>query len=76
VGSVSADGVANLAPFSYFGMMGHDPFTLAVTFCANNRKTPPDKDSLANLKATGDCTVQVCRAVLTHLKLRQERDGD
>ena len=63
VGSVSADGVANLAPFSHFGLMGHDPFTLAVTFCANSRKTPPEKDSLSNLKATGDCTVQVWLAV-------------
>eukprot|EP00040_Diaphanoeca_grandis_P027194 m.154182 g.154182 ORF g.154182 m.154182 type:complete len:301 (+) comp30875_c0_seq1:120-1022(+) len=58
VGTVSKDGVKNLSPFSYFGLMGHDPFTLAVTFCSN-RGPLPDKDSLTNLRETGECTVQI-----------------
>lgn len=48
VSSRSADGTANLAPFSYFAIVGHDPMALSVS--VTGRK--PDgslKDSACNL---------------------------
>jgi len=35
VSSISPDGAHNLAPFSYFSAVGHDPPTIAFSVCAN-----------------------------------------
>ena len=56
VSSLSADGVANLAPFSFFGLMCHDPPTLV--FCAVRRKSEP-KDTLANVLHSKECVVHI-----------------
>ncbi|KAF7881209.1 uncharacterized protein EAF02_007100 [Botrytis sinoallii] len=57
VSTRSADGKStNLAPFSYFNMINHDPplFTLGYTGGLDNAK-----DSLRNLKETGECTINI-----------------
>jgi flavin reductase (DIM6/NTAB) family NADH-FMN oxidoreductase RutF len=46
----------NLAPFSYFGLMCHDPPTLA--FCTTAR-AGRHKDTLANVLRTGECVVNM-----------------
>lgn len=45
------DGTVNLAPFSYFNTVGHDPPTLAVSICRNGDGTK--KDTLNNIEANG-----------------------
>lgn len=45
------DGTVNLAPFSYFNTMGHDPPTLAISICRNGNGSK--KDSLVNIEANG-----------------------
>ena len=52
VSTRSADGVANLAPFSYFQMVSQDPATLQVTFSGR-------KDSLVNIEQTREFVVNV-----------------
>jgi len=56
VSSVDAEGVANLAPFSYFMAITDDPPTIAFSCSprAGNRK-----DTLRNVEATGEFVVNV-----------------
>jgi flavin reductase (DIM6/NTAB) family NADH-FMN oxidoreductase RutF len=57
VGTRSADGVANLAPYSFFNVASSEPPT--VLFCPQMADGHDDKDSLANAEATGVFTVSV-----------------
>lgn len=50
-------GVGNLAPFSYFGAMSHDPPTLCVGIC--NKAEAEKKDTLRNIEATGEFVVNM-----------------
>ena len=52
----SENGVANLAPFSYFGALSVTPMLVGVSI--GHRKTGP-KDSLANLRSRGAFCVNV-----------------
>ncbi|KAF2143534.1 uncharacterized protein K452DRAFT_285590 [Aplosporella prunicola CBS 121167] len=52
--TVSKDGTANLAPFSYFQVVDHDPPVFVVGF--SGRAARP-KDTLKNLEETGECTI-------------------
>lgn len=52
VASRSSDGVDNLAPHSFFTIASTDPATVAFT-------TIGDKDTVANIRATGDFVVNV-----------------
>ncbi|KAL1839733.1 hypothetical protein VTJ49DRAFT_1199 [Mycothermus thermophilus] len=55
----SADGkTTNLAPFSYFQMIGHDPPLFIVGF-ATPAGTGVAKDSLRNLRESGECVINV-----------------
>src|SRR5438552_15442262 len=59
VSSVDAEGVANLAPFSYFMAITHDPPTIA--FSASPRAEASGKrgqqDTLRNVEATRELVV-------------------
>jgi flavin reductase (DIM6/NTAB) family NADH-FMN oxidoreductase RutF len=55
VSTISPDGINNLAPFSFFNAVCADPPT--VLFCPNNRK--PTKDTLANVRATGEFVINI-----------------
>lgn len=50
--TLSADGKANLAPYSYFNIMGNDPPLLV--FSCNTPEDRPEKDTLRNLRETGE----------------------
>lgn len=51
----SEDGTSqNLAPFSYTQVVNHDPPIFVVGFAGSN-----DKDTLKNLKATGECVINI-----------------
>lgn len=58
VSTRSADGVDNLAPFSFFTVVASSPLTIA--FCPLRRGTAgTKKDSLVNIEATGEFVVNV-----------------
>ncbi len=52
ISTLSADGVANLAPFSQFQNITYDP--PIVMFSANQRTTAQRKDTVINVEATGE----------------------
>lgn len=54
--SLSADGVRNAAPFSFFNMMGNDPPTLAVGIMPQNGRM---KDTADNILATAEFVVNL-----------------
>ncbi|HUU81910.1 MAG TPA: flavin reductase family protein [Phycisphaerae bacterium] len=57
VSTISADGVRNLAPFSFFsGACANPP---AVVFAPATDRAGKDKDTLNNLRTQGECVVNV-----------------
>lgn len=58
----SADGVANAAPFSFFGLLSHDPATLAVGI--EPRLDGRRKDTAQNILETGVFTVHIADVAL------------
>ncbi len=60
ISTVSAGGVVNLAPFSYFNAVTGDP--PCVMYCPNGLKpkTGEIKDSVANAEATGEFVFNLC----------------
>jgi flavin reductase (DIM6/NTAB) family NADH-FMN oxidoreductase RutF len=56
--TVSKDGQKNLAPFSYFQVVDHDPPIFVVGFSARSRSERP-KDTLRNLRETGECVINI-----------------
>lgn len=57
VSSVSADGVSNLAPFSFFTVISDDPATLLIN--VNHRADGGLKDTLLNVQASGELVIQL-----------------
>jgi flavin reductase (DIM6/NTAB) family NADH-FMN oxidoreductase RutF len=55
ISTVSAEGVPNLAPFSFFSIASIDPPVLA--FSHINRRDGRDKDTLVNLRERRECVV-------------------
>ena len=56
----SADGSStNLAPFSYFQLIAHDPPLFVVSFSCPLPPHPAAKDSLRNLHETGECVINI-----------------
>jgi flavin reductase (DIM6/NTAB) family NADH-FMN oxidoreductase RutF len=60
ISSLSADGVPNLAPFSFFNAMGNDPPILAIGMVKS--ATASLKDTAANIRDTGDFVVNLVKA--------------
>ncbi|KAJ7703116.1 hypothetical protein B0H17DRAFT_1041800 [Mycena rosella] len=56
VSSLSADGVPNLAPFSYFSMVGHIPPLVSVSFSLSQKRS---KHTRENISATKEFTVNI-----------------
>jgi flavin reductase (DIM6/NTAB) family NADH-FMN oxidoreductase RutF len=54
--TLSGDGAPNLAPFSYFNMVHHDPPMFVVGFSS---PVAAAKDSLRNLLETGECVINI-----------------
>jgi hypothetical protein len=53
VSSVSAAGAGNLAPYSYFNVMCHNPPVVTVGMCRAPGRGGGKKDSLINIEETG-----------------------
>ncbi|CAM9213721.1 unnamed protein product, partial [Ectocarpus fasciculatus] len=58
VTSLDTNGVRNCAPFSYFGVVSHDPPLLSVTVCTQGRDRT-QKDTLNNITATNQFVVNI-----------------
>ncbi|KAL1748827.1 hypothetical protein HDZ31DRAFT_28798, partial [Schizophyllum fasciatum] len=56
VSSLSADGVPNLAPFSYFSMVGHNPPMISISCSLSDRRP---KDTRENILATREFSVNI-----------------
>lgn len=54
IGSLSADGVPNLAPYSFFNAVSGDPPTFAFSPGRSGRK-----DTLANVREVGEFTINI-----------------
>ena len=57
VSSISASGVANLAPYSFFNAVSYDPPT--IVFSSSRHTERKAKDTLANIEETGEFVVNV-----------------
>jgi flavin reductase (DIM6/NTAB) family NADH-FMN oxidoreductase RutF len=57
LGTRSADGSStNLAPFSYFNVVNHDPPVFTIGFSGGFDRA---KDTLKNLKESGECSINI-----------------
>ncbi|KAL7272658.1 hypothetical protein RUND412_004530 [Rhizina undulata] len=56
VSTLSKDGIANLAPFSYTTIVNHDPPIFCIGF-SGGKGNP--KDTCKNLLETGECTINM-----------------
>ncbi|KAF8493628.1 hypothetical protein JB92DRAFT_2749910 [Gautieria morchelliformis] len=56
VSSLSVSGVHNLAPFSYFSMVSHNPPLISISFLHPRHK---EKDTSENIRATKGFTVNI-----------------
>ena len=57
VTSLSAEGVPNAAPYSFFNVLGDEPPTIALGLLAHSE--PRLKDTAANIRATGEFVVNL-----------------
>ena len=57
VSSISADGLINLAPYSFFNVVAYDPPTLI--FSSSRHAPGKQKDTLANIESTGEYVINV-----------------
>lgn len=62
VASLSAEGIANLAPFSYFNAGGANPPSLCFSVLYDREGKP--KDTLVNIRATREYTVNIVSRAL------------
>lgn len=62
VSTLGADGHVNLAPYSFFGLMGSDP--AVVAFAPGDRADGTPKDTALNIAAGGEFTVNLVSAAL------------
>ena len=60
VSTISADGLLNLAPFSFYNMVSGNP--PVVLFCPTFRRTGGSKDTLQNIKATQEFVIATVSA--------------
>eukprot|EP00798_Chlamydomonas_sp_ICE-L_P021214 gene21214-28123_t len=64
ISSISAAGVGNLSPYSYFNVVGHNPPTVAIGVCRHPGRPqvagePGKKDTLSNIEETGEFVVNI-----------------
>lgn len=58
--TISGDGQTfNLAPYSYFGAVSHDPPCVVVSICRSGARGGGKKDTLVNAEATGELCINI-----------------
>ena len=73
VSTLTVDGNPNLAPFSFFNCFSTAPFTIGV---GPGSREGVNKDSLRNIKATGEFTISVVTEELAEHANRTSADVD
>ncbi|KAG4440571.1 hypothetical protein IFR05_003938 [Cadophora sp. M221] len=63
ISTISSTGSKNLAPFSYFQIVDHDPPTFVVGFSARSSRL---KDTRRNLLVTGECVINLVTENIIH----------
>lgn len=59
VSTLSAEGIPNLAPFSYFNALSSKPAIVAFSVSRKDNATHPFKDTLLNVQATGEVVINI-----------------
>lgn len=59
VSSIGGDGSKNLAPFSYFGLVAHDPPHVVIGTCATSGRDNRQKDTQQNVLETREFVVNI-----------------
>jgi len=59
ISSCNKEGQFNLAPYSYFNCVGHDPFTLVIGINRSGTRGGGKKDTLANIEETGEFVINI-----------------
>ncbi|MBD3616964.1 MAG: flavin reductase family protein [Gracilimonas sp.] len=74
ISSVGKTGIPNLAPFSYFQVISHDPVMFIISIGQGYKVGKDgDKDTLANIKETGDFVINMVSASLaSHMQKSSE----
>jgi flavin reductase (DIM6/NTAB) family NADH-FMN oxidoreductase RutF len=55
--TLSSSGIRNVAPFSYFNIVAHDPPTIVIGICKSPNGNK--KDTLVNIEETGEFVVNI-----------------
>lgn len=67
ISSVGKSGVQNLAPYSYFNVISHNPIMFITSIGLGSKVGKDgDKDTLANIKETGDYVINLVSASLAN----------
>ena len=64
--TLSADGIPNLAPFSFFTVASRNPPMLCISVGPRTDDEPGSKDTLANVKDTGEFVVNIVSVPLSN----------
>lgn len=64
VSTVDADGMRNLAPFSFFNVIGSNPPAVTVSIMHSGERPDNRKDTLSNIVTTGQFVVNLVDEVL------------
>lgn len=64
ISSIGEDGIPNLAPFSYFNVISHNPIMFIISIGLGSKIGKDDKDTLANIKDSGDFVINMVSASL------------
>lgn len=59
VSTLSSNGVGNLAPFSYFNVLGHNPPVVAIGITRAGTRGGGKKDTFKNIEETGEFVVNI-----------------
>lgn len=71
VSSMGKDGSVNLAPFSFFNAVGNSPPTIMISI---GQRKGQVKDTLRNLKETGECVVHIADEELSEKMVQTSGD--
>lgn len=64
ISSQGKDGIPNLAPFSYFNVISHNPIMFIISIGLGRKIGKDDKDTLANIKDSGNFVINMVSASL------------
>eukprot|EP00884_Botryococcus_braunii_P015938 jgi/Botrbrau1/3027/Bobra.0070s0023.1 len=59
ISSLSKEGIGNLSPYSYFGVMSHDPPYVTIGTCHTRSRSEGMKDSEQSILETGEFTLNM-----------------